>query len=94
MATALTDRVLEILPGCPYGLTANEIASRLEVSPSNIGSRLSKLVAYGIIKKTHGRIALQGAAVCDLPRANCGTGRDTQAAAALVAGSPFALQAG
>jgi DNA-binding Lrp family transcriptional regulator len=57
MATALTDRILEILQGCPYGLTANEIASRLEVSPSNIGSRLSKLAAYGIIKKTHGRIA-------------------------------------
>ena len=57
MATALTDRILEILQGCPYGLTANEVASRLDVSPSNIGSRLSKLAAYGIIKKTHGRIA-------------------------------------
>jgi DNA-binding Lrp family transcriptional regulator len=57
MATALTERILEILLGCPYGLTANEVASRLDVSPGNISSRLSKLAAYGIIKKTHGRIA-------------------------------------
>jgi DNA-binding Lrp family transcriptional regulator len=57
MATALTDRILEILQGCPYGLTATEVANRLDVSPSNVGSRLSKLAAYGIIKKTHGRIA-------------------------------------
>jgi DNA-binding Lrp family transcriptional regulator len=57
MATALTDRILEILRGCPYGLTANEVANRLDVSPSNIGSRLSKLAAYGIVRKTQGRIA-------------------------------------
>jgi DNA-binding Lrp family transcriptional regulator len=57
MATVLTRRILEILQGCPYGLTANEVASRLGVAPSHISSRLSKLAAYGIVKKTHGRIA-------------------------------------
>jgi DNA-binding Lrp family transcriptional regulator len=57
MATALTDRILEILQTCPYGLTAKEVAGRLDVAASNISSRLSKLAAYGIIKKTRGRIA-------------------------------------
>jgi DNA-binding Lrp family transcriptional regulator len=55
--TALTDRILEILRGCPYGLTAGEVADRLGVTSSNISSRLSKLAAYGIIRKTRGRIA-------------------------------------
>lgn len=57
MATALTDRILEILQGCPYGLTAKEIAERLGVTLNNISSRRSKFAAYGIIKKTRGRIA-------------------------------------
>ena len=51
-----TDRILEILQDCPAGLTAKEVADRLGASPSNIGSRLSKLAAYGIIKKVRGRI--------------------------------------
>ena len=55
--TQLTDRILEILRGCPYGLTAKEIAERLGTTGGNISSRLSKLVAYGIIKKTWGGIA-------------------------------------
>ena len=55
--TKLTDRILEILRSCPYGLTANEVASRLGATASNISSRLSKLAAYGIIIKTRGRIA-------------------------------------
>jgi DNA-binding Lrp family transcriptional regulator len=63
MATALTDRILEILQDCPYGLTAKEVAGRLGVTPSNISSRLSKLAAYGTIKKTQGRIA-HDAALC------------------------------
>ena len=53
----LTDRILEILRGCPYGLTAKEVAGRLDATVSNISSRLSKLAAYGIIVKTRGRIA-------------------------------------
>ena len=55
--TKLSDRILEILRGCPYGLTAKEIAERLGLTAGNISSRLSKLAAYGIIKKTRGRIA-------------------------------------
>jgi DNA-binding Lrp family transcriptional regulator len=55
--TEFLDRILEILRGCPYGLTAKEIAERLGVTPGNISSRLSKLAAYGIIKKTRGKTA-------------------------------------
>jgi hypothetical protein len=57
MATKLTDRIVDILRGCPYGLTAKEVASRLGATAGNISSRLSKLAAYGIIIKTRGRIA-------------------------------------
>ena len=63
MTKALTNRILEILQGSPYGLTTNEIASRLAANPSNINSRLSKLVAYGIIKRTRGKI-VHDAAPC------------------------------
>jgi DNA-binding Lrp family transcriptional regulator len=55
-----TNRLLETLQSCPSGLTAKEVADRLGASPSNVGSRLSKLAAYGIIKKTRGRIASDG----------------------------------
>jgi DNA-binding Lrp family transcriptional regulator len=54
--TQLTERILEILRSCPYGLTAKEVAERLGATAGNISSRLSKLAAYGIIKKTRGRI--------------------------------------
>jgi DNA-binding Lrp family transcriptional regulator len=57
MVTKLTDRILEILRSCPYGLTAKEVAGRLGATASNISSRLSKLAAYGIIVKTRGRVA-------------------------------------
>jgi predicted transcriptional regulator len=57
MVTKLTDRIVEMLRSCPYGLTAKEVASRLGATASNISSRLSKLAAYGIIIKTRGRIA-------------------------------------
>ena len=49
-----TDRILEILQDCPAGLTAKEVADRLGASPSNIGSRLSKFAAYGIISAAIG----------------------------------------
>jgi transcriptional regulator len=62
MATKLTDRIVEILRGCPYGLTAKEVATRLGATASNISSRLSKLAAYGIITKTRGRIAQNASA--------------------------------
>jgi DNA-binding NarL/FixJ family response regulator len=51
MATMLTHRILEILQTCRYGLTAKEIAERLGVTASNISSRLSKLAAYGVVRK-------------------------------------------
>lgn len=54
--TELADHILDILRGCPYGLTAKEVAERLGLSAGNINSRLSKLAAYGIIKKTRGKI--------------------------------------
>src|SRR5260221_8762113 len=57
MVTKSTNRILEILQDCPSGLSANEVADRLGATVSNVGSRLSKLAAYGIIKKTRGRIA-------------------------------------
>jgi len=52
-----TDCILETLQGCPSGLTAKEVADRLGAARNNIGSRLSKLAAYGIIKTTRGRIS-------------------------------------
>jgi hypothetical protein len=57
MATKLTDRILEILRNCPYGLTAQEVAGQLDATAGNISSRLSKLAAYGIVVKTRGRLA-------------------------------------
>jgi hypothetical protein len=63
MLPVLADRVLEILQSSPCGLTAREVAERLGRKADNIGSRLSKLAAYGIINKTRGRITYD-AAVC------------------------------
>jgi predicted transcriptional regulator len=57
MLPVLTDRVVKILESSPCGLTAREVAERLGKAADNISSRLSKLAAYGIIKKTRGRIA-------------------------------------
>jgi DNA-binding NarL/FixJ family response regulator len=75
--TKLTDRILEILRSCPYGLTAKEIASRLGATAGNISSRLSKLAAYGIIVKTRGRLAhdaapaaIYGGAIYNAPAAS------------------------
>jgi DNA-binding IclR family transcriptional regulator len=63
MLPVLTDRVLEILQSSPGGLTAREVAERLGRTADNIGSRLSKLAAYGIIDKTRGRTTYD-AALC------------------------------
>ena len=51
------DSILNVLRKSPSGLTAKEVAERLGGTASNIGSRLSKLAAYGVIKQTRGRIA-------------------------------------
>jgi hypothetical protein len=58
-----TDRILTILRNSPSGLTAKEVAHRLGGTTSNIGSRLSKLAAYGVIKQSRSRIA-QTASPC------------------------------
>ena len=54
--TEHTNRILEVLRASPYGLTAKEVAERLGATRGNISSQPSKLAAYGIVKKTRGRI--------------------------------------
>ena len=49
------DLILNILRNSPSGLTAKEVADQLGGTRSNIGSRLSKFAAYGIIKQSRGR---------------------------------------
>jgi DNA-binding Lrp family transcriptional regulator len=46
-----TGRILTILESSPDGMTAAQVGERLGVSVGNISSRLSKLVAYGIIER-------------------------------------------
>jgi predicted transcriptional regulator len=75
MRPVLVDRVLEILQDSPCGLTAEEVAERLGRTADNIGSRLSKLAAYGIIKKTRGRTAYD-AALCAIYHAPTSTPGD------------------
>jgi Winged helix-turn-helix DNA-binding len=53
-------RIIEILRGCPGGLTSKELANLLGTSPVNLSSRLSKLAAYGIIAKVQGTRAVHG----------------------------------
>jgi CRP-like cAMP-binding protein len=53
-------RIIEILRGCPSGLTSKDIAKLLGTSPVNLSSRLSKLAAYGIIGKVRGTRAVHG----------------------------------
>jgi DNA-binding transcriptional ArsR family regulator len=50
-------RILDILRDSPSGLTAKEVADRLGATAPHIGSRLSKLAAYGVISKRRERIA-------------------------------------
>ncbi len=60
--TKFANRIIEILRNAPNGLTAKEVAERLGATRSNIGSQLSKLAAYGIIKKARGRVSAKVAA--------------------------------
>jgi DNA-binding IclR family transcriptional regulator len=46
------DRILEILAEWPDGLTTRLIAERMGTSVGNISSPLSKLVAYGSLKRS------------------------------------------
>ena len=52
--------IIELLRGCPHGLTSKEIAKLLGTSPVNLSSRLSKLAAYGIIGQVRGTRAIHG----------------------------------
>jgi predicted transcriptional regulator len=56
------DRIVAILRNCPNGLTAQEVADQLGSGAGNISSRLSKLVAYGIIKKRKETLVVGGPA--------------------------------
>jgi DNA-binding Lrp family transcriptional regulator len=50
------DRILAILRDCPDGLSASEVADQLGVAADNISSRLSKLAAYGVIKRRKAKL--------------------------------------
>jgi DNA-binding Lrp family transcriptional regulator len=52
MNSNFQERIVAILQESPNGLTSNQIAERLGVTAGNISSRLSKLAAYGIIRKS------------------------------------------
>ena len=55
--SSLTNRIVEVLGGCANGLTSKELANRLGITRGDLSSPLSKLAAYGIIKKSKGQIA-------------------------------------
>ena len=57
--SSLTNRIIEVLGGCPNGLTSKELANRLGITRGDLSSPLSKLAAYGIIKKTKGQIGVR-----------------------------------
>jgi len=49
------EQICEILRSEPNGLPAREVARLLGASNESINSRLSKLAAYGLLKKIPGR---------------------------------------
>ena len=51
IGTKQTERIVAILQESPNGLTSKQIAERLGVAAGNVSSCLSKLAAYGIIRK-------------------------------------------
>jgi predicted transcriptional regulator len=78
------EHIIEMLRGCPNGLTTREVAERLGETPGNISSKLSKLAAYGIIAKARGRITRdgsRGAVYRALSDEDCGTDALERAAA-------------
>lgn len=52
MGTSRSNRILEVLRSFPYGITAKEMALKLGADHRNVSSQLSKLSAYGLIKKS------------------------------------------
>ena len=56
-----SDRIIEMLRSAPNGFTSKDVAERLGKKTGNIGSRLSKLAGYGILRKgrgPHARVAV------------------------------------
>ncbi len=53
-------RLVELLRGSPSGLTSKQIAERLGTTASILSSRLSKLAAYGVIRKSRGTLVSHG----------------------------------
>jgi DNA-binding transcriptional regulator GbsR (MarR family) len=53
----LSGRISVLLNSCPHGLTSAEIAARLGTTTGKVSSPLSKLAAYGVIRRTWGRPA-------------------------------------
>src|SRR5262245_39269969 len=51
MNSNFQERIVAMPQESPNGLTSNQIAERLGVTAGNVSSRLSKLAAYGIIRK-------------------------------------------
>jgi predicted transcriptional regulator len=47
-------RIIELLDSHPDGVTTEEVSMKLGGKPSTVSGRLSKLHAYGVIKRTHG----------------------------------------
>ena len=53
----LSARIAGLLNSSPHGLTSAEIAARLGMTTGKVSSPLSKLAAYGVIRRTWGRPA-------------------------------------
>jgi transcriptional regulator len=56
--TDFPNRIIQILRGCPNGLTSKDIAERLGTTRRNLSSRLS--TAYGMIGRVRGTVAEHG----------------------------------
>ena len=60
MKAKFPERIIDMLRAEPDGLTSKDIAERLGTTAGSIGSRLSKLAAYGIIGKTRAALLSNG----------------------------------
>ena len=54
MGISRSNRIVEVLRCFPHGITAKEAARKLGADHRNVSSQLSKLSAYGLIKKNRG----------------------------------------
>jgi hypothetical protein len=60
MKAKFPERIIDMLRAEPNGLTSKDIAERLGATAGNIGSRLSKLAAYGVIGKARAALLSDG----------------------------------